>query len=77
MGAGPKLDRQELRTRVEPHEELAPLPLHRLRDPVGECSRRDRGGGLELLPHERSLGYTCPKTTLSCTHSKNRLFVEG
>ena len=70
VGAGPKLDRQQLCTRVEPHEELAPLPPHRLGHPVSECSRRDRGGGLELLPHERSLGYTCPKTAPTCTDGR-------
>jgi len=46
-----QLDGQQLELRVEPDDELAALPLHRLGQPVGKGDRRDGGSGFH-----RSLG---------------------
>ncbi len=48
VGVAPQLDREQLDPRVEPDDDLRPLPLDGLGEPVGE----GRGGhGLELLRH--------------------------
>ena len=41
-----KLDGKELGTRVQARDQLASLPLHGVREPVGEERGRHRGGRL-------------------------------
>ena len=46
-----ELDRQELGHRVEPDEELAPLPLHGFGEPVSERPHGRRWPRLDVLHH--------------------------
>jgi hypothetical protein len=48
-----ELDREQLRARVEPDDELASLPLDRLGEPVAEAPGGDRRVGLQILRHRR------------------------
>jgi hypothetical protein len=49
-----QLDREEVGPWVQPYDELRPLALDRVRNPVGEVRRRDGG-------HRRE-GYCRPQT---------------
>ena len=46
-----QLDGKQVGPRIEPDDELAPLPLDLLGEPVGEVGRRHGTVGVDVLRH--------------------------